>query len=389
MFAKVADQRRMVARVSLAFVGVLSLRTVVFALGVALVVVTVRSAIRQFVLPRSAPDALTRTIFLFTRFLFDLRLGKAATYEARDSVMALYAPVTLLFVPVVWLALVLSAYTAMYWALGVRPLIDAIRISGSSLLTLGFAVAGELPTLLLTFSEAAIGLILVALLISYLPTMYAAFSRREAVVNMLEVRAGSPPAPVELFARYHRLGQLDDLAAMWVVWEQWFVDIEETHTSLAVLSFFRSPQPDRSWITAAGAILDAGALYSSTLDLPRNPQAELCLRAGYLALQRIADFFGIAHNADEQVNRPISIARGEFDEVCARLVADGVPVKADLDRAWRDFQGWRVNYDLVLLALASLTMAPYALWSSDRSIPVRRRLFTGNPFRRKGRSIGG
>jgi hypothetical protein len=35
--------------------------------------------------------------------------------------------------------------------------------------------------------------------------------------------------------------------------------------------------------------------------------------------------------------------------------------------AWRGFAGWRVNYDTVLLALAALTMAPEAPWSSDHS----------------------
>jgi hypothetical protein len=369
---------------SVAFVVMIPVRLIVFALGLSLVVLTVRSAIRQFVMPRSAPDGLTRSAFLFIREIFELRLHKEATYEDRDRVMALYAPVALLFLPVVWLSLVLTGYAGMYWAIGVRPVIDAVRISGSSLLTLGFAVAEGVPTTVLEFTEAAIGLILVALLISYLPTMYAAFSRREAIVNMLEVRAGSPPSPVELYARYHRLGRMDELATMWATWEQWFVDIEETHTSLAALSFFRSPQPDRSWITAAGAILDAGALYASALDFPRNPQAELCIRAGYLALQHIADFFGIPYNPQPAGDEPISITRPEFDEVCDRLLASGVPVKADRDRAWQDFRGWRVNYDLVLLALASLTMAPYAMWSSDRSLPRRRRLFMGKSFRKKG-----
>jgi hypothetical protein len=52
---------------------------------------------------------------------------------------------------------------------------------------------------------------------------------------------------------------------------------------------------------------------------------------------------------------------------------DGVPLKADLEQAWRDFAGWRVNYDRVLLPLAALTMAPYAPWSSDRSMIERNR----------------
>ena len=32
------------------------------------------------------------------------------------------------------------------------------------------------------------------------------------------------------------------------------------------------------------------------------------------------------------------------------LQAAGLPLKADLDQAWRDFAGWRVNYDTVLIA---------------------------------------
>ena len=125
-------------------------------------------------------------------------------------------------------------------------------------------------------------------------------------------------------------------------------------------------------MTAAGAILDAASLYSSSLDLPRDPRAELCIRAGFLTLQRIADFFQISYDERPQGGEPISISRLEFDEVCDRLAASGVPVKADRDDAWRHFAGWRVNYDTPLLKLATLTMAPYAMWSSDRSLPRRR-----------------
>ena len=50
---------------------------------------------------------------------------------------------------------------------------------------------------------------------------------------------------------------------------------------------------------------------------------------------------------------------------------NGVPLKDDRDRTWQDFAGWRVNYDVVLLALAGLTMAPPAPWSSDRATEWR------------------
>jgi len=48
------------------------------------------------------------------------------------------------------------------------------------------------------------------------------------------------------------------------------------------------------------------------------------------------------------------------------IAAVSVPLKPDRDRAWRDFAGWRVNYDTTLLTLARLTVAPAAPWTSDR-----------------------
>jgi hypothetical protein len=115
--------------------------------------------------------------------------------------------------------------------------------------------------------------------------------------------------------------------------------------------------------------LDAAALMSSTVDIPRTPEAQLCIRAGFVALRHIADFFNIQHHPDPHFpDQPISISRQEFDEACDQMAAAGVPIKADREQAWQDFAGWRVNYDTVLLALAQLLMAPYAPWSSDRGL---------------------
>jgi hypothetical protein len=173
-------------------------------------------------------------------------------------------------------------YTGVFWGLGVEPWFEALRVSGSSLLTLEFATVDDLAKTILVFSEATIGLILLALLIAYLPTMYAASSRREAAVTMLEVRADTPPSAVEMILRFHRIQGLGRLGEQWQAWEAWFADIEETHTSLPALVLFRSPRPDRSWLTAGGAALDAASLSLSTVDIPSDSQAALCIRAGDL-----------------------------------------------------------------------------------------------------------
>jgi hypothetical protein len=366
-----------------------AVRAVVFVAGAALVIATFSSAVHVFVVPRAFQSRLARTVFVTSRWLFMFRLRwGSSTYEARDRVMSRYAPLTLLALPFVWLILVMTGYAAMFWAIDAGTLRESVIFSGSSLFTLGFAFLDGLPTIALSLSEAAIGLALVALLIAYLPTMYAAFARREAAVALLEVRAGSPPSAAEMIERFHAIGWLERLDPLWSSWEAWFVEIEENHTSLGALTFFRSPQPDRSWVTAAGAVLDAASLAASTLDVPRMPQAELCVRAGYISLQRIADFYGLLYDPNPGPSDPISVSRDEFDAVCDRMSRAGVPVLTDRDQAWSDFAGWRVNYDAVLVGLAGLTMAPYAPWSSDRSIPYRRPPVTRRA-QRKRRVISG
>lgn len=346
-------------------------RVLAFLAGAWLVLATLASAVKTVIVPRAEPATLARIVFVTLRRPFDFRVRRARTWEEADRIMARFAPFALVTLPGVWVALVLVGFAAIYWAWG-DPLDEVFTLSGSSLLTLGFAVDPGGLAVATTFVEATLGLGLVALLISFLPTMYQQFSKREVLVSQLDTRAGTPPTPVALFRRAHRIGW--DVDELWSEWELWFAEVEESHTSYLALPFFRSPLHDRSWITAAGAVLDAAALRASTLDLPPSWQAELCLRSGYLALRRIAGTFGIAYDPDPDPADPISIVREEFDAVVDQLVEAGVPVKADRDRAWRDFAGWRVNYDAPLLALCGLLMAPYSPWSSDRGINYRVRV---------------
>jgi hypothetical protein len=343
------------------------LRVIFFALGGAAVLGTLLSVVETFVLPRGAPNQFARFVFVGVRRVLDLWAARAQTYLERDRIMAFYAPVSLMLLLPSWYGSVLIGYAAMFWGLRAGSWYAAFRLSGSSLLTLGFATADGWPELVLMVSEATVGLLLVALLIAYLPTMYAAFSRREAAVTLLEVRAGNPPSAVEMLKRFSRLHGFDRLTEQWQMWETWFADIEESHTSLAPLVFFRSPRPEHSWVTAAGAVLDAAALTQSVVAVPADPQAALCLRAGYLALRHVADFFRIPYHRDPAPIDAISITRAEFDAACDELAAHDVPLKPDRDQAWRDFAGWRVNYDDVLVRLAGLVMAPPAPWSSDRA----------------------
>ena len=335
--------------------------------GIVAVVVVIDAAVRTFVVPRGSVVLFTVVVFRATRRVFALFASPRRGYEARDRVMAVYAPIALLALPLTSMLVVFGAFTCVFAGLERHGWRSAVMTSGSSLLTLGFDRPGDLPSAFAVFTEAVIGLALLALLIAYLPTIYNAFSRREVAVTDLAIRAGTPPTPGNMLVRAHLTGFLNEMDSFWESWSTWFTEIQETHTSYGSLTFFRSPNPHRSWVTAAGAVLDTASMRLAVLDIPPTPAAALCIRSGYLALREVAGFFGFDYDDAPAPDDPISVSRDEFDEVYARLVGAGVPVHADRDQAWRDFSGWRVNYDRVLVTLAVYVMAPYAPWVSDRS----------------------
>jgi hypothetical protein len=340
------------------------------AVGVIAVVIVLDAVLRTFVLPRGATVAFTSLVFRAVRQLLRIFARESRGYEARDRVMALYAPLALIAFPAVSLVALMGAFACFFEVAVGRGWREALAASGSSLFTLGFERPPGLGSAFIAFAEAAIGLGLLAVLIAYLPTIYSSFSTRETMVTQLSVRAGTPPTAWRMLELAHRAAFLDDLDRDWQEWMRWFSAVSETHTSLAVLPFFRSPNPHRSWITSAGTVMDAAALRLAVLNIPFSAAPGLCIRSGYMALREIADFFGFEHDADPAPDDPISVSREEFIEIYERLAGAGLPVRPDRERAWRDFAGWRVNYDRVLLALCGLVMAPYAPWSSDRS-PTR------------------
>lgn len=343
-------------------------QVVAFAGGAFVVLATLLSVVRSTVLPRAVQSRIAGTVVTGVRTAFRLRAKQSSSYEDRDRIMAMLGPIALLATLAIWLCLLIAGYALIFGAITRYSVSHCLELSGASIFTLGTTSDPRLGPSLFCYSEAALGLLIVALLITYLPSIYGAFTRREAGVSLLTVRAGSPPRASTMLIRYHRIEERRyQLRELWRQWEQWFADIEESHTTFPILVFFRSPQADRSWVTAAGVLLDGASLWAGCVEHPLDPDAQLCIRAGFLALRRIADSLQIQYNPDPAPDDPIMVTRSEWEEAMAEMEADGMPLIADREEAWQAWRGWRVNYESALLQLARLTEAPVAPWVSDRT----------------------
>jgi hypothetical protein len=248
--------------------------------------------------------------------------------------------------------------------------------AGSALCTLGYLAPRSSPVAALDSLAALCGLGTVALQIGYLPTLYAAFNRREALVTLLDSRAGVPSWGPELLARTHYglgsgVSAVGELPELFEEWERWSADVAESHTTYLTLANFRSPRALSSWVTAQLAVLDAAALYLSLLpDAPSAVSARLCLRGGFTCLTAIARARGFAVPDEADPNDGITLSFEEFRDAIDRLRKVDFPLERSSEEAWLDFVGWRVNYEAAAYAIARAVDAPPALWSGPRRHPI-------------------
>ena len=150
---------------------------------------------------------------------------------------------------------------------------------------------------------------------------------------------------------------------MWDAWEDWFIDVGESHTTFPQLGFFRSPHPENHWVLAAEAVLDGSALLMTACDVPRQSRAELCLDAGVNALEAIADFLGIPHQPPED-EREIVLSEESFIRAWDELEQLEVPMVTDRHAAWEAFSRLRARYEPRIAVLGPMTDAPRSDWSS-------------------------
>jgi hypothetical protein len=339
--------------------------------GGLLVLAVWASVVGTLLVPRPVGNWLTRWVDRFVNGAFGLATTAVADYRRRDRALEGQAAAILLMQLAAWLGVAFLGYALLLWPMVAGGLGSAFIAAGSSLFTLGFAEPAGAPAVVV-FAAAATGLVIVTLQIAYLPTLYAAFNRRETEVTLLNARTGLPSWGPELLARTHyALGSgvstLDTLPDLYARWERWAADVTESHTTYLPLVRFRSPRPLSSWVTALLAVLDSAALLLalSPNAAPVVP-ARLCLRSGFTCFTQIARAMGVEVAEEADPEGRISLTYEEFLDAVARMREVDFPIEREPAEAWADFVGWRVNYEHAAYAVAAAVDAVPAPWSGPR-----------------------
>jgi hypothetical protein len=346
------------------------MRWIALPVGIVILLWTLLDVLRTLVMPRAARGRFRLSRILFRPVWNPWRwVGvRRKTIQSRERVLAAAAPVFFFLLLLGWVSLALLAYALILWSpafvhgLGRSDgsFGDALYSSGSSLFTLGIGSGAATGwTRAIVVLAGANGLGLFAVVIAYLPVLYQAFNRREVGVLLLDARAGSPPSGPELLHRMGSAGMASALPELFAEWERWVADVLESHMSYPILSLFRSPHDNTSWVTSLGSVLDAATLMLTSVDGDPDERAKLLYGTGVHAVEDLYYYLRLTE-------REAVIQRDEFESVLEDMKDDGFSIRP-VDDAFARFTEKRAKYAPRLDALAVLLAAPPGLWIGDRS----------------------
>ena len=215
-----------------------------------------------------------------------VRIGRG---KRREAFLGVFGPLSLLALIAAWVCGLIVGFGLVHWSLKTmagRAAADNVAftfrtylyLSGTTFFTLGYGDVTPVTAIgrALAVGESGLGFGFLAVIVSYLPVLYQAFSRREAVISLMDARAGSPPSAAAFILRAARSANMSPAVEhVLVEWERWAAELLESHLSFPVLSFYRSQHDNQSWLAALTTILDACALLLVSVRRADAYQAQL------------------------------------------------------------------------------------------------------------------
>jgi len=269
--------------------------------GVLSIAVILWDAFETVILPRRVTRRIKLTgVFYSTIWVpWSAVVRRITTRRRSDKYLGLFGPLSLLILLGMWAFGLILGYALVLWSIQEKLTGGAVGfgtylyLSGVTFFTLGYGdIAPMLPFgRFLAVVEVANGFGLLAIVISYLPILYQAFSRREASIALLDARAGSPSSAVELLRRHRAEDTFEDLNRLLSEWERWSAELLESHLSYPVLCYFRSQHDNQSWLGALTTVLDTCALVMVGVEGAPVWQARMTFAMARHAVVDIAQVF--------------------------------------------------------------------------------------------------
>jgi hypothetical protein len=289
--------------------------------------------------------------------------------EFRVSFLAVYGPLSVMFLLVVWASLIIVAYAFIYHAIGPQFVSASgsvgfgtmLYMSGSTFLTLGLGdvTSPHAGARLLVLLEAGTGYMFLALIITYMPVLEQAYGAREVGNMLIHSRVGRPPSAVKFLRRYSRPEGSEILRSNLRAAEEWMAETLQSHLAHPVLSFYRAQHWGQSWLVALAMVLDTCAILIAGSDGLLAAQAKLTYRMGLRLLTDLSKALTVKVNRNAQIR----LTEADMNTLHAALNVSGLTVTLGPASSNQLLRLVR-RYDAQLVALSQLLVMPLPPWVS-------------------------
>jgi Ion channel len=340
-------------------------------LGFLIIALTLLEAFETIILPRRVTRRFRMTrLFYISTWKPWRAIARLMSDKSRETFISFYGPLSLLVLFAVWATFLILGFGLMYYSAARfdsthPPLQTCFYLSGTTFFTLGLGDVTPHTSAerVMAVFESGLGFGFLALIISYLPVIYQAFSKREVSIVLLDARAGSPPTASELLQRHSGPHGVEALQILFHDWEHWSAELLESHISYPVVSYFRSQHSNESWLAALTAILDSTALLITTADGPCSRQAQLTFA---MCRHTIVDLSQVFH-AQPYSNDPDRLPPSELARLRAALTESGFKLRDD-EASTAKLDELRKMYEPYVYALSRYLFVTLPPWILEKKI---------------------
>ncbi|HVP13291.1 MAG TPA: potassium channel family protein [Phycisphaerae bacterium] len=259
--------------------------------------------------------------------------------KRRAAFLGVFGPLFLLCLFTTWVLVLIVGFGLLHWSLcttfnapeGPATFWTYLYLSGTTFFTLGDGDVAPATSIgrILVVAESGMGFGFLAIIISYLPVLYQAFSHREVRISLLDARAGSPPSASQVLLRLAKSGDPTAVNTCLVEWERWAAAVLESHMSFPLLCFYRSQHDNQSWLAALTAMLDTCTLLLAGVRGHHTYQAQVTFAMARHAVVDLALVFDIA----PQVPVADRLTNEQRQQLCASLQDAGAGMHDGADFA--------------------------------------------------------
>jgi hypothetical protein len=353
--------------------------------GLALTAIILWDAFETILVPRRIGRRvrLTRYFYLWTWRAWRAIAVTVRTTSAREGVLGVYGPLSLIGLLACWAAGLVLAFAwlqmaaALAGGLPAGRFVHMLYLSGETFFTLGFGDVTPATRFggLLAVVEAGLGFGFLGTVVGYLPTMYAAFAQRELEISLMDARAGSPPTAAEFLGRIGTPGEPTLCDEQLRGWERWSAQLLETHISYPQLAYYRSQHVNQSWLATLLVVLDSSAVVLARTGDGSADQARLTFAMARHALVDITQIFVRRYVP----GRPDRLGAAAMGQLRARLAntPNQLPATAEFEARLAEL---RLMYEPYAQALAAYLLFELPPWASAEP---RRDNWRGGPWDRQ------